>query len=132
MAKGVINSVEFNKQVIATVLDNRRTRGVKTVDTDYDNQQRILPSRFRDRCVILDEALDAATHSLTGASSGLATLCQWSVDDEEYVETEDQITVWNHSESTDYAADTFGAARFIDGHYWFFGDCAAMADREGA
>ncbi len=85
-----------------------------------------------DRCVILDAALAAASNSKTGATSCLATVCEWSVEDEEYTETETQLTVWNHSESTDHAINTFGLARQIDGHLWFFGDCDAMASRGGA
>lgn len=81
------------------------------------------------RAVILDEALDVATHSLTGATSCLATRCIWSPTDEEYTETDQQITVWNHSESQSFDADTFGTAFWIDGHWWFFGDCSAMESR---
>jgi hypothetical protein len=85
----------------------------------------------KDKCVILDEALAVATNSKTGATSGLATLCDWSVADEEFVESDPvrQITVYNHSESTAHAIDTFGVARWIQGHWWFFGDCSAMAAR---
>lgn len=130
---GVVMSPEFNKQVIEAVRRDIRTRGVKTVDTEYgQGNQRLTPSRFPERAVILDAALPAATNSKTGASSGLATIQRWSVTDEEYVETESQLTVWNHSESTSHAVDTFGTCRFIDGHYWFFGDCEAMASREDA
>lgn len=81
------------------------------------------------RAVILDAALDVATHSLTGATSALATRCIWSSVDEEYSETEQQLTVWNHSESDSYEADTFGQAVWIDGHWWFMGDCGPMASR---
>jgi hypothetical protein len=82
--------------------------------------------------VIIDEALDAASDSKTGATSGLATRCNWNAEDEEYVEADsdvDQVTVWNHSESDSYDADTFGFAHWIDGHWVFLGDCAAMASR---
>lgn len=82
--------------------------------------------------VILEEALDVATHALTGATSAVATRCDWSVADEEYTEAPgdvDQITVWNHSESDAYEADTFGMAMWIDGHWWFLGDCGPMAAR---
>jgi hypothetical protein len=82
--------------------------------------------------VILDAALDVATHSLTGATHCLATRCDWSVEDEEYTEAAsgvDKITVWNHSESDSYEADTFGQAVWIDGHWWFLGDCGPMASR---
>lgn len=92
-----------------------------------------IPSRdaVSDMCVILDDALAVATDSKTGATSGDATVCYWSVADEEYAESDpvQQITVYNHSESTSYSEDTFGVARWIDGHWWFFGDCTAMAAR---
>lgn len=82
-----------------------------------------------ERIVILDEALPAASNSKTEGESALATICDWDESVGDYVETEDQMTVWNHSESADHAIDTFGAARFIDNHWIFFGDCAAMAAR---
>lgn len=85
-----------------------------------------------EHCVILNAALPAATNSKTGATSGLATICKWSRTTEAYEETSKQIKVWNHSEATGHAVDTFGTARFIDEHYWFFGDCDAMAMRGGA
>ena len=81
------------------------------------------------RTVILDEAIDVATDSKTGATSGLATCCAWSVDDNEYSETTEQITVWNHSENQSYEIDTFGKAEWIDGHWWFVGDCGPMGAR---
>jgi hypothetical protein len=81
------------------------------------------------RAVVLDAALDVATHALTGATSALATRCIWSPTDEEYTETEQQITVWNHSENQSYEADTFGKAEWIDGHWWFVGDCGPMGAR---
>lgn len=133
MAKGVINSEAFNKQVIETVLQNRRTRGVKTVEDEFTTgTKRLTTSRFREHCVILDAALPAATNAKTGATSCLATICQWSVTDEQYIETDLQILVWNHSESTDHSIDTFGVGKHIDGHYWFFGDCDPMGNRGGA
>jgi len=83
------------------------------------------------RVVILDEALAVATNSKTGATSGLATVCYWSDTDEEFAESDpaQQLTVWNHSESSDHAVDTFGVAHWISGHWMFFGDCDAMAAR---
>ena len=78
---------------------------------------------------ILDDALGAATDSKTGASSGEATVCQWDEVNEEYTERTRTETVWNHSETTAYSVDTFGIAFLIDGHWIFFGDCAAMASR---
>jgi len=129
---GVTMSPEFNKQVVEAVKSDRRRRGVKTVDTDYGAAERKPGDRLRRKAVILDAALAAATHSLTGATSCLATVCQWSVEDEEYIKTDEQVKVWNHDETVDHAIDTFGAAVPIDGHYWFQGSCDAMADREGA
>lgn len=82
-----------------------------------------------DKCVILDAALAVATDSKTGATSGLATVCAWNSTTEEFSETTTQITVYNHSESTGHDEDTFGIARWINGHWWFFGDCSAMASR---
>lgn len=79
--------------------------------------------------VILDESLAAASHALTGATSGLATVCRWSAVTETYEQTEIQITVWNHAEHTSHVADTFGVAKDVDGHWHFFGDCGAMAAR---
>lgn len=83
----------------------------------------------RERIVILDAALPAALNSKTGATSALATICNWNDSTEEYSESSEQLTVWNHSESANHAADTFGSARFIDNHWLFFGDCEAMASR---
>jgi len=82
-------------------------------------------------CVILDAALAKATNSKTGATSCLATVCYWSVITERYTESVPvrQVKVWNHSETTAHAINTFGWARWIDAHFWFFGDCAAMAAR---
>ena len=128
---GVVMSPEFAGQVVETVKNDRRGRNVKTVDTDYGAAMQKLGSRFPRRAVILDAALPAATHSLTGATKCQATVCRWSVEDEEYIETDETIEVWNHSETIDHAIDTFGAADFQDGHYWFWGDCEAMANREG-
>ncbi len=84
---------------------------------------------INDKCVILDESIAVASDSKTGATSGLATVCIWDVTAEEFTETSRQITVWNHSETTEHAEDTFGVARWIAGHWWFFGDCDAMASR---
>ena len=89
----------------------------------------IRPGIKNDYAVILDAALSVATNSKTGATSCLATICVWDSPTEQYTETTRQITVWNHSESTGYAINTFGDAKKIDGHFWFFGDCAAMAAR---
>jgi len=83
----------------------------------------------RSLAVVLDAALEAAGNSMTSPTSGDATVLTWSTTDEEYTESSEQITVWNHSESTTHSIDTFGKAEWIDGHWWFFGDCAAMGFR---
>jgi hypothetical protein len=119
----------FNRQLVGVVRrDLRRGRRSRDAELDLETPGN-KPSRFKDHAVILDAALAAATHSLTGASSCLATLCKWSVTDGEYIETDKQLTVWNHSEQTGHAADTFGVIRHIDGHWHFFGDCGPMAAR---
>jgi len=79
--------------------------------------------------VVLDATLAVAVNSKTGATSALATRCIWSSEQNEYSELQIQITVWNHSESDHYDAGTFGFASWIDGHWWFIGDCAPMAAR---
>jgi hypothetical protein len=81
-------------------------------------------SRFPTLACILDENLAAVTNPKE-PTSALARLCKWSVAESKYVEIEQQITVFNHS-FTGYVQDTFGAALFIDGHHWFFGDCSPM------
>ena len=86
---------------------------------------------MRDRAVILDAALAVATNSKTGATSCLARVCYWSVSGNTFSEStpSQQITVWNHSEVTAHAINTFGVARWISGHWMFFGDCDPMAAR---
>jgi hypothetical protein len=126
MSGGLIGP-EYDAQIRETILAVRGQRRVST-EGDLSGSQRFA-SRFSEKAVILDAALGVATSSQTGATSALAAIQRWSVTDGEYIETEQQITVWNHSESTAYAADTFGFARFIQGHWCFFGDCAAMAER---
>lgn len=81
--------------------------------------------------VILDEDLDAAESSLTPTMVE-ATVCVWNPDageNGEYEQTERTEDVFNHSEATEHEQDTFGVARWIDGHYWFFGDCEPMSER---
>lgn len=118
------------EQARALWLDYQRRRGIPT-DTNATRSPRPMGTQ-PPIAVILDAALDVATHALTGATSALATRCDWSVVDEQYTEAPgevDQITVWNHSESQSYEADTFGKAEWIDGHWWFIGDCAPMGAR---
>ena len=114
-----------------------------TRSPDDGNPRSREATRYRDRAVVLNEALNAATHSFTPTSAEASRL-RWAVetDDEDnkvgrYTEHEDPdqrqlITVWNHSTTTDHAADTFGFARWIDGHWCFFGDCEALITREVA
>ena len=129
MSGGLIGP-EYDAQIRETIITVRGKR-MKSTEKQAAAQQ-LAASRFPDHMVILDAALPAATHALTGASSCLATVCRWSVADEEGSETEIQVKVWNHSESKSYDDDTFGIARFVAGHYLFFGDCSGMTDREGA
>ena len=77
--------------------------------------------------VILDVTLAASTWFVP--TSGLATVCRWSVDDEEYTQTTQRLTVYNHSTTNVAAVDTPGAAIWIDGHWWFFADCDAISSR---
>jgi hypothetical protein len=126
MSGGLVGP-ELYQQISETIVDSRRRRMVST-EGDMAAQQ-LAASRFPDHAVILDAALAKATHALTGATSCLATICKWNIESEEYTETELQITVWNHSESKDYEDDTFGIARFVQGHWLFFGDCDGMAAR---
>jgi len=80
------------------------------------------------RAVVLDEPLPPATHSMTSPSSAIATVLEW--DDDKYVETDEEVEVFNHSESTGYKKDTFGWSEVIDGHECFGGDCAEMRNRD--
>lgn len=89
----------------------------------------LFSNGYQEHAVILDADLAAATHALTGASSCLATVCEWDSGTNDYIETARQITVWNHAEATSHVTDTFGLARWIDGHWHFFGDCDPMASR---
>jgi len=84
---------------------------------------------YREHVVILDADLPAASHSLTGGTSCLATVCEWDAGVSDYIETSRQLTVWNHAENANHVTDTFGYARFIDGHWHFFGDCHPMGAR---
>ena len=88
-----------------------------------------LDSGYREHVVILDADLPAASHSLTGGTSALATVCEWDSGVSDYIETTRQLTVWNHAENANHVTDTFGYARFIDGHWHFFGDCHPMGAR---
>ena len=126
MSGGTIGP-EYDGQIRQTIRVVRNM-GRTSSEMDLSAQERAA-SRFSDHAVILDAALAVATNSKTGATSALATVCRWKESTGQYSETDLQITVWNHSESTAHAINTFGAARFINGHYWFFGDCEPMAAR---
>lgn len=119
----------LGNQIVGVVRrDLRRGRRSRDADLELETPSN-KPSRFKEHVVILDASLAAASHSLTGATSCLATRCKWNTATEEYTETSQQLTVWNHSEHTSHAADTFGVIRHIDGHWHFFGDCEPMALR---
>lgn len=77
--------------------------------------------------VILDAELAAST--FLAPTSGLATVCRWSVADDEYTQTTQRLTVYNHSTANAAAVDTPGVAIWIDGHWWFFADCDAITGR---
>jgi hypothetical protein len=126
MSGGMIGP-EYDGQIRQTIVAVR-SMGRTSSEMDLSAQQKAT-SRFPSHAVILDAALASATHSLTGATSALATVCRWNIETEDYAETDLQILVWNHSESTGFSVDTFGEARMINGHYWFFGDCQAMNAR---
>ena len=117
-------SAAYETQIRATVKRDLRTNR-NSVEIIEPNPRK--SPAFRNRAVILDAALGTASNAKTAPTSCLATVLRWDPAAGEYVETALQITVFNHSESTSYAANTFGAAIPIDGHFWFFGDCAAMA-----
>lgn len=129
MTEVVDISVEYESQIRDTV--SRDIRGRRKSVSGQPTLAGQRPSLFPEFAVILDADLPAATHSLTGATHCLATVCRWSTSQQKYVETDKQIEVWNHAEATAHVVDTFGLARTIDGHYWFFGDCEPMADRGG-
>jgi hypothetical protein len=111
----------FNKDDAEALLNR-----IETGETSY---RETTPRQARPRAFILDAALAVATHSLTGATSCLATLCEWSTEENKYTETDQQETVWNHSESDSYETDTFGFGFKIDAHWVFMGDCGPMASR---
>lgn len=126
MAGGGITP-EYDQQIRGTILNVRRMSGRSREMLESIPRK---PGRaFGPHIVILDESLDVATNAKTGPTKALATICDWNEDDEEYVETEEQIEVWNHSESDSYEIDTFGIAFPVGGHYLMLGDCGPMADR---
>lgn len=125
MSGGLIGP-EYDAQIREVIREQKRRGRVSREWVDMPNTR--PGSRFPDKAVILDESLAVATNSKTGAASAMATVLEWSVADEEYIETDEQQRVWNHSESKSFAEDTFGIARHM-GHWVFFGDCEPMAAR---
>lgn len=81
-----------------------------------------------DIAAILNGTLNPAPDALNPTSVE-ATICVWDPELKNYEQTTRTETVYNHSEGTTHEEDTFGFARFTDGHWVFFGDCEPMADR---
>ena len=106
---------------------------IQSIGTSQTTFAEVRPRGGRNEyLVILDATLAVASNSKTGATSCLATVCELDESTDNLIETSEQITVWNHSETTSHAEDTFGVARNIGKkkrHFVFFGDCAAMASR---
>ena len=120
---GALISTELGGQIQDTI---RTVRGGKR--RSVENVPSIplrTASAFPELAVILDAALAAVTNPKE-PTSALARIQRWSVADGEYTETQTQIRVYNHS-FTAYAVNTFGMAKVVDGHHWFFGDCTAMS-----
>lgn len=83
--------------------------------------------------VILDEALDEATHALTGATYALATRCDWSVTSSTYVKAAEdvpKVLVWNHITNISYESEEFGYGVWQDGH-WHFSRTGSGGGGEG-
>ena len=121
----------MNAGLVSQELYGQLTDTIKTVRVNgrRSREAHVSPpmrdgSRFPTLACILDADLAAVTNPKE-PTSALARLCKWSVVDSKYVEIEQQITAFNHS-FTGYLRHTFGAAFFIDGHHWFFGDCSPM------
>ena len=121
-------ALEQVHEVIRIILKEERR------STEFQGTQRgRIPSRFPIHAVILDEALDAVDFleeptGSTDLAEPNATICELDTPTGKYRQTERRLAVVNRS-STDHDEDTPGAAIPINGHYWFFGDCEAMADR---
>jgi len=107
----------------AASLESMRTVAASLMNSDGDYRGPIAK-----RAVILDGSLSAAESALEPAWA-MATVCVWDDSSKQYEQTEEEAKVWNHSESADFEADTFGFAETIDGHDVFFGDCEPMEDR---
>ena len=84
------------------------------------------PTRFQPTAVILDEKLDEG--EFLNPVFAEARVCTWDNDAKTYEQSGEQIEVANHSEES-HDVDTAGAAFWLDGHWWFFGDCSAIEDR---
>ena len=91
-----------------------------------------MNSRYPVYAVILNAKLDKATNFKTGAKQAKATPLQWNDATEEFEELDWELDFWNHDENKEYPFDTPGFAKFIAGHYWFFGQCKAMTERTPA
>ena len=125
-------SDDLLKQVYAALSHYMRTHRVSTETSEPIDRR--LPGRFPIRAVILDEDLGSANflEEPTGSTDPLepnATVCRWDRDENKYEQTEQRLAVANHA-SGNSSKDTPGAAIPIDGHYWFFGDCSPISDRE--
>ncbi len=126
----------LSDELLAPLLDAvfRDKRNHRTTTEAAEEPRRRLTSRFPTHAVILDETLNAPLSFLAEPTGSIdpaepnATVCAWSKEDEKYTQTERRLAVSNHS-TTDHAKDTPGAAIFINGHYWFFGDCDPMTSR---
>jgi|GEM_PF-4066018 len=125
MSDGMLISPDYDRQIRDSLRRDRRTQRIST--EMQPTSPRRLSRAMIPLGVVLDETLPVATQSKTGASSALARICNWKVADEDYVETQQQVRVWNHSESKAYAVNTFGIVIPVQGHLVFFGDCDVMA-----
>lgn len=126
MAGGGITP-EYDQQIRQTIR-TVRNRGRQSFES-VESIPRKAGKAFVPHVVILDEELDVATNAKTGATKAKATICKWNEEDEKYEETDDQIYVWNHSESDSYEVDTFGIAFPVGTKFFMLGDCGPMADR---
>lgn len=110
---------------------HRRVLGQSAnVDARHNIPRFVEPSGFPIHAVILDEKLEKAANFLREPKTAKATVLEWSTETEDYTELDWQLEVWNHDENKEYPKDTPGFAMNISGHYWFFGQCKAMKNRE--
>lgn len=140
MVRGI--TAAYDRQIRESVKDHIHRHSNRPAEPATNAS---LKSRRPFACV-LNETLSPASDAFH-PSYAVASRLRWTVEQidtdngtvsvgryTEEPDTADQSTVhvWNHSESSEHAVDTFGVARFIDGHWWFFGDCEPMADRSSA